>query len=97
MTVAVAIDLANDSARRAFALATEAVTGRATHQIVGGPGGVPEAIYPRLRLALGAATIAPVVEGDVGAPDHPGRTFHLLGVDPLRGGAVPAVSHRLGP
>jgi len=36
VAVAVSIDLANGSARRAFALATEAVTGRATHQVVGG-------------------------------------------------------------
>ena len=83
VSVAVAIDLANDSARRAFTLASEAITGHATHQIVGGPGGVPEMVYPTLRLALGMRRVAPVVEGDVGAPDHPGRTFHLLGVDPL--------------
>ena len=42
VAVAVSIDLANESARRAFALATEAVTGRATHQIVGGPSGLPD-------------------------------------------------------
>ncbi|MCZ0940353.1 MAG: hypothetical protein OXJ55_17040, partial [Caldilineaceae bacterium] len=36
----VAIDLANGSANRAFALGTEQITGRATHQVVGGPDGV---------------------------------------------------------
>ena len=35
VAVAVSIDLANESARRAFSLATVAVTGRATHQVVG--------------------------------------------------------------
>ena len=45
VAVALSIDLATESARRAFALATEAVTGRATHQIVGGPAGLPEAFY----------------------------------------------------
>jgi len=47
VAVALSIDLATESARRAFVLATEAVTGRATHQIVGGPadiGGRKEAI-----------------------------------------------------
>ena len=38
VAVVVAIDLANESARRAFELSTEAVAGRATHEVVGGPG-----------------------------------------------------------
>ena len=45
----ISIDLANGSALRAFSLATEAVSGRATHQIVGGPSGLPEDVYRRLR------------------------------------------------
>ena len=83
VAVALSIDLATESARRAFALATEAVTGRATHQIVGGPAGLPEAFYRTLRLDLGVRRAAPVVAFDVAAPDHPGRTFQLLGVDPF--------------
>ena len=39
VAVVVAIDLANASASRAFDLSTEAVAGRATHQIDGGPAG----------------------------------------------------------
>ena len=35
VAVVVSIDLASESARRAFALAAEGVTGRATHQIGG--------------------------------------------------------------
>ena len=46
VAVAASIDLANGSALR---LSTEAVSGRATHQIVGGPSGVPEGLYRRLR------------------------------------------------
>ena len=83
VAVALSIDLATESARRAFELATEAVTGRATHQIVGGPAGLPEAFYRTLRLDLGVRRAAPVVAFDVAAPDHPGRTFQLLGVDPF--------------
>ena len=49
VAVVVSIDLANASASRAFELSAEAVTGRATHQITGGPAGLDEAIYTRLR------------------------------------------------
>jgi len=83
VAVAVSIDLANGSARRAFALATEAVTGRATHQVVGGPAGLPEAVYRAIRLGAEVSRAAPIVSSDVAAPDHPGRVFHVLGVDPL--------------
>src|SRR5256712_4873495 len=65
VAVAVSIDLANGSALRAFALATEAVSGRATHQILGGPSGLPDDLYRRLRVDVGVRRAAPIVEGDV--------------------------------
>jgi len=83
VAVAVSIDLANESARRAFSLATVAVTGRATHQVVGGPSGLPDDFYRVLKVELGARLAAPVLSGDVAAADHPGRTFTVLGVDPF--------------
>jgi len=83
VAVAVSIDLANASALRAFRLSTEAVGGRATHQIVGGPSGLPEDLYRRLRLELGVRRAAPVVEGDVAVAGHAGRTLHILGIDPF--------------
>ena len=83
VAVAVSIDLANESAQRAFALATEAVAGRATHQIVGGPSGLPDELYRELRVDLGARASAPILTGDVAASDYPGRTFSVLGVDPF--------------
>jgi putative ABC transport system permease protein len=86
VAVALAIGLATESARRAFELATEAVTGRTTHQIVGGPAGLPEEVYRTIRLDLGVQRAAPVVALDVAAPDHPGRVFQLLGVDPFAEG-----------
>ena len=46
---------------------SEAITGRATHQVVGGPGGVPEAVFRRLVVEAGAVA-APVVEGTVTVP-----------------------------
>jgi putative ABC transport system permease protein len=79
----VSIDLSNNSARRAFTLSTEAVAGRATHQIVGGPAGMDEAIYHQLRMDLNLRTSAPVVEGYVSSPQMEGITLHLLGIDPF--------------
>ncbi|HJZ47670.1 MAG TPA: ABC transporter permease, partial [Roseiflexaceae bacterium] len=83
VAVVVSIDLANSSARRAFALSTQTIAGRATHQIVGGPNGLDESVYRRVRLDLGLRQSAPVVEGYAAAPDHPGLTLHILGLDPL--------------
>ena len=83
VAVAVSIDLANASALRAFRLSTEAVAGRATHQIVGGPSGLPEDLYRRLRLELGVRRAAPIVEGDVAVDGRTGRTLHVLGIDPF--------------
>jgi putative ABC transport system permease protein len=83
VAVVVSIDLANSSARQAFALSTETVAGRTTHQVVGGPNGLDEAIYRKLRIELGVRSSAPLVEGYAAAPDHPGLTLHILGIDPL--------------
>ncbi|HBY97566.1 MAG TPA: hypothetical protein DEP84_27090 [Chloroflexi bacterium] len=83
VAVVIAIDVANESASRAFELSTEAVAGRATHQIVGGPGGVPTLFYRKLRTELGARPVAPVVEGYVRADLPGGQPLHLLGVDPF--------------
>jgi putative ABC transport system permease protein len=82
VAVAVSIDLATDSARRAFTLSTEAVTGRATHQVVAGPERLPDALLPRLVVDLGL-TAAPVVDDYVIAEGSPQRSLHLLGVDPF--------------
>ncbi|HEY3065895.1 MAG TPA: FtsX-like permease family protein [Methylomirabilota bacterium] len=83
VAVVLAVDLANTTARDAFALFADTIAGRATHVIVGGPSGVPEDVYRRLRVELGVRPSAPVVERDVSAPAYPGVAFHLLGVDPF--------------
>jgi len=79
----VAIDLANGSAARAFELGTETVTGRATHQIVGGPSGLDEALYVRLRRELAFRLSAPVVEDYVVADELDAQPMRLLGIDPF--------------
>jgi putative ABC transport system permease protein len=62
VAVVVAVDVASSSARRAFTLSTEAVTGRATHEITGGPAGIPDSVYVMLRAGLGIDSIAPVID-----------------------------------
>ncbi len=83
-----AVDIANESAKRAFALSLDAVTGRTTHQIIGGANGIDEAIYTRLRTELGVRNSAPVIQGAVnllgateGAEQKYTETLQLLGVD----------------
>lgn len=83
VAVVVSIDLANESARRAFALSSQGVTGRATDQVLGGPSGLDESIYVALRRDLGVAAAAPVVEGYATTPREPGRALRILGIDPF--------------
>ena len=81
VAVIIAIDIANSSAKRAFALSTESITGKTTHQIVGGPNGIPTELYTQIRTELGIGTSAPVIFDYVqGIGDQPLR---LLGVDPF--------------
>jgi putative ABC transport system permease protein len=79
----VAVDLANGSAERAFELGTEAVTGRATHQIAGGPNGINEATYASIRREAGYRLSAPVVEEYISVSELDGQPIRLLGIDPL--------------
>ncbi len=77
----VAIDLATGAANRAFSLSTEAVAGKTTHRIVGGPSGLDESIYVALRQQLGYRLSAPIVEGYVVAEELDMQPMRLLGVD----------------
>ena len=77
----VAIDLATGAANRAFSLSTEAVGGKTTHRIVGGPSGLDESVYVALRQQLGYRLSAPIVEGYVIAEELDKQPMRLLGVD----------------
>jgi putative ABC transport system permease protein len=72
------VDLANASARKAFLLSMDTITGAATHQVIGGPRGLDENIYTELRVTHGMRTLAPVVEGTVTID---GVSLSLLGID----------------
>lgn len=78
VAVMVAVDLANESSRKAFISSMDTINGEATHQIIGGPGGVDESIYADLRVDHGVRSIAPIVSGFVRIN---GRTMRLLGID----------------
>ena len=88
VSVVVAIDLGNQSAKRAFNLSSDAVAGKATHRIVGGPGGVPEDVYRALRVDLGVRASAPVVESYAHHVEdmedgHSVGALRLIGIDPI--------------
>ncbi|MBU5613801.1 ABC transporter permease [Geomonas azotofigens] len=80
VAVVTAVDHANEAAQRAFRLAAETVAGRATHQVVGGPTGLSEDLYRRVRVELHLRGAAPVVSGHL---QLSGRTFQLIGIDPF--------------
>ena len=78
VAVMVAVDLANESSRRAFLLSMDAINGEATHQIIAGPAGIDESVYANLRVEHGIRSIAPIVAGYVRYAD---TTLQVLGVD----------------
>lgn len=82
ISVVLAIDITNESARRALRLSNAAITSGSTHYIAGGPRGVDERFYTELRVKRRIRNIRPVVSGHVSLK---GRRFVLLGVDPFAG------------
>ena len=79
----VSIDLANGSASRAFALSADAIAGRTTHRIEGGPNGLDQSIYTRLRTELGYLRSAPIIDGSVSSAELGPQPYELGGIDPL--------------
>jgi putative ABC transport system permease protein len=79
----VAIDVANNSAARAFELSTDALIGKTTHEVSGGPNGVNEKIYTRIRTEIGWRNSAPIVNDYVTVLELDEQPFNLLGVDPF--------------
>jgi putative ABC transport system permease protein len=79
----VSIDIANGSASRAFALSTDAIAGKTTHRLVGGPRGIPESVYRELVVDVGYEPAAPVVEGYVLAEELGNQPLRLVGIDPF--------------
>ena len=86
VAMVIAIELANEAARRGFERSSEAVVGRATHQVLGGPSGLPQELLARLRLEAGLRESAPVVEGVALGLDLERQPLRVLGVDALSEG-----------
>lgn len=83
VAVYVGVDLANDSARRAFQLTSDLVTGSTTHHLMGTRGEIADSVYRTLRMEHGPVRAAPVIEAEVRVRRLPDRSFTLMGVDPL--------------
>jgi len=83
VAVVVGVDIANESAQRAFDLSAEAVAGRATHVITGGPQGIDENLYSQIRRASLGVDSAPVISDYVRSAQIGEITLQLLGVDPF--------------
>ena len=81
VAMSVSIDLASTSASRAFQLATDAITGKATHQIMGQSNRLDETIYTQLRVEQGVDVAAPIVEGYVLVNELGAQPMRLVGVD----------------
>jgi putative ABC transport system permease protein len=83
VAVAVSVDVANASAEKAFQLSTEALNGRSTHYLSGGPTGLSEELYSQLRTSGLEIPIAPVINQRAISPQIPGQSLQLLGIDPF--------------
>lgn len=80
--IVIAVLITNASATRAFALSTETLYGRSTHQLVGADG-IDASLYARLKRAHPDIAMAPLVEGHVAVGD---TVLTLIGVDPFAEG-----------
>ena len=88
VALVVSMDLSIDSARRGFAVSSDAVFGRSTHYLQGGVGGIDESLYARMRRDYAALPAAPVVQGALRfGDDQETVSLTLLGLDPFADGA----------
>jgi putative ABC transport system permease protein len=89
VAVMAGIELANQNALRSFRRTVEAVTGKATHQILGGPAGIPDSLAAAI-LSRSEVQATPILEYVAGfrlpsQPDSaaPKDALHLLAIDPF--------------
>jgi len=88
VAVMVGIDLANQNALRSFQRTVEAVTGKTTHQIFGGPSGIPDSLAAAI-LSRSDLRATPVLEYIArvrrrrALPDTTKETLHILAIDPF--------------
>lgn len=85
IAVVVSIDLAKQSALKAFVQATETLSGNASYRIVGSSGTIDENLYPRLRLDKLPFRFSPKIEGYLKIDRPDGGKLRILGIDPFAG------------
>lgn len=79
VAIVTAVLITNHSSQKAFALSSEALFGRATHQITGA-NGIDQIHFVNLRKEFPHLAMAPVIEGHVVFNDS---VYSLLGLDPF--------------
>jgi len=82
VAVMVGIDLANQNAIDSFRHSVAMVSGRATHEVIGGPAGVPDSIAAWLMRQPGVEA-APVLEYVALCREADSQAVRLLAIDPL--------------
>ncbi len=77
--IVTAVLITNNSSQRAFALSTEALYGRTTHQL-SGANGLPQSVYVQLKERFTGVPMAPIISGHVAIDEN---VYSLLGLDPF--------------
>ncbi|MEP7071505.1 MAG: FtsX-like permease family protein [Verrucomicrobiota bacterium] len=81
VAVYLAIQLANASARQAFASTIDLVAGKAQLELTAPGDDLPDAILPQVQKTAGVAAATPLVRGLVTLSQYPGEYLDILGVD----------------
>ncbi len=76
-----AIQIANQSANRAFEASVDVVAGKAQLEVNAPAGNLPDALLPKIARQPGIAAATPIVRGFVTLPQFPGEYLDLLGID----------------
>lgn len=76
-------DLATNSALNNFKRVVSGVHGTATHQIVAGPGGIPDSVMKTVVTTSGVKSASPVIEWLARSPQIGNRTLQIRGLDLL--------------
>jgi putative ABC transport system permease protein len=81
VAIVLAIDLTNASAKKAFQIASETISGDISHQLQIDNGYIDENVFAQIRTNLGIKYAYPVLAGNITMDD--GRRVEITGVDPI--------------
>ncbi len=83
VAVVIAIDFANESSKKAIALSSQSITGKATHQIMASGTGIPEKYFSEMMRNGVFDQASPVIEGYVNVTEFNKQAILILGIDPI--------------